>query len=360
MRSRLLTALLLMIPAPALAGEPPAYSPPDPPAAPVGENKKGLPPGEYLKGKLPAPVDKDGNPKPPRMPFCGCGVGCDCEPQCGCQPAADPSRSAMTVTFPNALGSGTCVWCDEGYALILTNKHVWACPGEPAVEHAGKRYAAQRYTAGAAESSDLGLLWVEATIPAAAIAGDDPVPGTRVRHWGVRSGGGSGQVVGTFAPVGEVASITASYQSASGDSGAGVFNDAGQLVGVNWGFVGVGSGPVAFVPNREVRRFLHAVAGARFPRLRAFLDRLKPKPPAVTLVMPAAPARQPDPPAAPKPAAPAPKAAPAGPPVSLYYDPRTRSYFYAPVGGCAGGTCPTLPGGYYLPGSCPGGKCPSR
>lgn len=275
---------------------------------------------------------------------------------------AHPAAVLVAVHRPGGVtagGSGTVIGGEGGVSLVLTNAHVVRDGAHPIeVAHGGKAYPAT-YVAGsrvstvaataggeqiAIDGPDLALLAVAADLPAADLAADDPTTGTRLYVYGRTSGPQRGAAAGYVFSAGELAST---YTSANGDSGAGVFNEAGELVAVHGGQV------VALVEGRPtqvslatkvtvVRTFVATNAGPRFPRLAARAAARRearaaartPTLVAVPLPMPPADAkpvetRPVEPKPMPKPA-PEPKSAPQAAPKS------------APVSGpdCPTGTCP--------------------
>ncbi len=169
-----------------------------------------------------------------------------------------------------AAGSGTPVAVEGGKTLVLTNAHV--VPRHYAnlpitVTAAGKTYPA-RYVDGAVvrptkpgfievEGTDLCILEIDADIGGVKIADADPAVGSDVWQYGYggtqpgdRPTTKSGVVVANDY---NQPTLTSTLSSVSGDSGSGVFNAAGELVGVTWGG---GDGTHHGVPVREVKKFL--------------------------------------------------------------------------------------------------------
>jgi hypothetical protein len=143
---------------------------------------------------------------------------------------ADPSASCVRVSLAGSAGSGTVVATDGERSLVLTAKHV-----------AGTDFAAKltvaapdgRTVAGTLvaydSTADLAAVEVPAGLPAVAVADCSPVVGAAVRQWGCTGGGKRTPKSGTCTNYG------ATIQADGGDSGCGVFDAAGRLVGVTVG-----------------------------------------------------------------------------------------------------------------------------
>ncbi len=210
-----------------------------------------------------------------------------------------------------AVGSGTPVYSDGGRTLVLTNAHVVRDDTQPiTVVVDGKRHPA-KYVSGSAvrdtgpntiavDGPDLCLLEVDADLDYVGFADSDAKPGAEVFQHGY--GGSqdgkpilrSGQVLREHF-VGQLNSDVGSVQ---GDSGSGVFDKYGLLVGVCHG----GTETVS-IAERVTTVTTFTTKSERvfrlFPRLRARLDARKatnaamqpPEPPmAVTPALPKAPA----------------------------------------------------------------------
>jgi hypothetical protein len=255
--------------------------------------------------------------------------------------AADPSRSVVHVETRvgdvKHCGTGTVVACEGGKSLVLTNEHVVrANPRGARVWHEDFTYSTRLVAVSDRPDVDLALLEVDHELPAAAIGGE-PTGGERVTVYGYgpdqrrmtrREGTVVGQVGWSFV----TPTLALSFPCVHGDSGAGVFNARGELVGVvhsTWD----GRPGSSAVPVRVTASWTTEVTVTRealFPRFRAAVGKLagalapKPMPPAKAEAAPA-----PKPKEAPEaPAVPAPKAVPAAPaPAALYPS-------------CAGGRCP--------------------
>lgn len=138
-------------------------------------------------------------------------------------------------------GSGTVVARAGGESLVLTNKHV--APDENAfyfVQHDRYTYPA-RWVA-ADDRTDLAILRVENILPVATLAEAEPAAGAPVRHWGCPHAGPMTLRKGVVESDADnhrdadrYPFLQTTARSDHGDSGAGVFDAAGQLVGVCYG-----------------------------------------------------------------------------------------------------------------------------
>lgn len=181
-------------------------------------------------------------------------------------------------------GSGTVIANDGKRSLVLTSAHVVeAGRGRMTVLRGRTTYAASLVYASPVvnlsphrirvDGPDLALLLVEGNLPAASIASTSPAIGERVRLYGYGSVANAtdgpaekiGRVVEGPAYVDPVLSST--LGTISGDSGAGVFNDAGELVGVHKGRTSTAYA----IPVGVVRSFVRERGAGLFPRLAARL-----------------------------------------------------------------------------------------
>ncbi len=206
-----------------------------------------------------------------------------------CAAAPDPAACSVFIRYGSAAGSGTCVACEGGHSLVLTNAHV--CPDQGvrvAVDAGGKTYQGfVVYSEGAARGADLAAVFVWGELPAARLADAEPAVGCAVCQYGHpwHRNGGLMPKTGTFlgvAPFREQSGervVETTVVSESGDSGSGVFVGS-ELVAVTWGGSG---GRACCVPLAAVRRVLGHVArglGDHFPRLKDRLATEAPRMPA--------------------------------------------------------------------------------
>lgn len=260
--------------------------------------------------------------------------------------STDPSSAAVYVhrqlVSHGDAGSGTVIASEGGKSLVLTCAHVIEGDGGITVTHAGKVYPA-KYLGGSTvrwvntstiqvDGPDLALVVVYAELPAVEI-GSEPETGARVRLFGF--GGRLGDH-GFVAKLGQVIAgpaftkptLTYTASTTSGDSGAGVFNEAGELIGVHTGRSGV---QAYAVPVGTVKTFVLARLNGLFPRLGFRLAAVRG---GLFSIAPAA-AKPPAKPQAPAPKATAPKAEPVKKPSEFSVSPAAAAA--APV--CVGGTC---------------------
>jgi S1-C subfamily serine protease len=252
---KFLFALVALAAAPfALAAEPPAaFLPPEPPAA------------------FAAPADA--------------------EPET----ATDPKASSVLVqrdmgNGTGQAGTGTVIASENGKCLVLSNAHVVENDARPLFVRKGAKVYPATFVASSrvvptgpgsihVEGPDLALVVIDADLPAVKIADARPAPGARLRQFGY---GGRRPGDEPSFKEGKVTAnryandyLTGTLVSQSGDSGSGLFNDQGELVGVTWG--GTLADPTAHVmavPLPVVKVYVAASTERKglFPRLR---ERLK-------------------------------------------------------------------------------------
>ena len=268
-------------------------------------------------------------------------------------------------------GSGTPIAAGDGTTLILTNAHVVESDAHAITVTIGGKTHVGTYLGGsgvthpapgviALDGPDLAVVSIPVEVDVVPVAESLPARGASV--WQRGYGGAVGDPIHRAGTVTGNAfvnpTLSSTILSVSGDSGAGVFDEAGHLVAVTWGGTpGVCS---CAVPMPTVKRFLlRDRLRALFPRLGA--RRTLPPPKAG---MPSAPVpipkAIPTPMPPPKTPAPAPMVVPAPatvlpPPVRLQMVPHVESrgvfgrrqvttWSWEPVGsvggGCSNGRCP--------------------
>lgn len=160
----------------------------------------------------------------------------------------------------NSFGSGTVVLAG-GRRLVLTNRHVVAGRSGLAVFVDGREIAARLVRASDDPAVDLAVLAADGLPEPAAVAEAVPPVGTRVRVWGHLRGRLRGLLrVGQVDQRTADSSLWTTVGCSHGDSGAGLFDDDGRLVGVALGFTtGAELKDCVGVPTDRVRAFLASV-----------------------------------------------------------------------------------------------------
>lgn len=232
----LLIAIALALASNLYAGEPPA-APASPPAAPAYK-----------------PV-----PEFTAKPKCGC-EDCKCPEgfcpnRCPVAKTADPRLATVCVygDMGNGLssrGTGTVIASENGELLVVTNAHVITCSRMSVTYQSdGKTYItpAECIAKSDNKNPDLALLIVKGNLPAVEIAAEIPAVGTPVFLYGF---GGTqpdnltaptrkdGKVTVNWLPGGWMLSDPTTRHTShliQGDSGSGLFDSAGKLIGVNHG-----------------------------------------------------------------------------------------------------------------------------
>ena len=147
--------------------------------------------------------------------------------------AFDTPKSAVSVAVATGGGSGTVVSSNGGVSHILTCKHIIDKDQTCFVIKNGNTYRAKFIKAH--KYLDLSLLEVNDILPTAVIATSEVEQGMSVRHFGRATGPQKGFVLPsvTYIVNGEnVISSVSDFLIVPGDSGAGVFNNKGEFVGV--------------------------------------------------------------------------------------------------------------------------------
>lgn len=156
-------------------------------------------------------------------------------------------------------GSGTVVWSEKGISRVLTACHVVPDDRWIKVEHAGKSYPARRLAWDPA--LDLACVEVDATLPVAPVAKAGPAIGQTLDQWGhpkasVPAVHKTGAVVG-FVRMSGYDRLMTTTPVQGGDSGCGVFDGDGRLVGVCIALAGFPGGQhEQCVALADVRKFL--------------------------------------------------------------------------------------------------------
>lgn len=201
-------------------------------------------------------------PEPKAKEKCVDCDDCKCGPDCGCAAKADPLWFAARVMVDNgngtgSAGSGTPISCENGKTVFVTNAHV--VPKNKAsqpitITVSGRKFKAKYLDGSEVEfftrsdgthgckvhGPDLAFLEVEGELGHVELADDIARPGDQVWQFGY--GGVPLNYNGPTIKSGIVNKTTfveptlaCDLQSISGDSGSGLFNTRGELVGVTWG-----------------------------------------------------------------------------------------------------------------------------
>lgn len=154
----------------------------------------------------------------------------------------------VRVTTPHGAGSGIAVAQRDGKTLVLTCNHIPSqqpypnapyplapYPLEVGIEVGGKKLKGKAI--GGCEKADLCLVIVDAELPVVPLAKRDVLVGEKVRHYGNRSKDASGVALEPEAR--PSSGFVATCAAISGDSGAGVFNEKGEICAIICGRVDV-------------------------------------------------------------------------------------------------------------------------
>lgn len=167
-----------------------------------------------------------------------------------------PEGPCVRVEFQKRYGgSGTCIKVDavNKKSLVLSNNHVFAFqpgPGAPfpladyplAEVEVTDLDKVERWKAQAVAGDldgDLSFVVVDAVLVAAVLANEDAPKGEKVWHKGMGSGGSTGEVLADLGYREPCARFAATLKAINGDSGSGIFDSKGLLVGVTCGRFGV-------------------------------------------------------------------------------------------------------------------------
>lgn len=190
-------------------------------------------------------------------------------------PAPADEKASVRVEhhagFSVGVGTGTVVAVEDGVALIVTNRHVCPSPAAVVVVWPDGHRAFARWL-GVDAQADLCALEAVAPkdCPACPPAASEPRPGEAVAFYGYRGGFRPLKRLGAFLGFGGFAGSDPVYMvgvpSAPGDSGAGLVNEKGELVGVVWGVDA--RGRANHVGRAAVVRFLRRLPLPRFVKFR--------------------------------------------------------------------------------------------
>lgn len=210
----------------------------------------------------------------------------------------DAETAVLRVSMPvgNGVcrsGSATCIACEGGRSLVLTNNHIFAPhvpPNQPTPRAAypidvevwsvdwKRKWAGKAVDGVGDDGGDLALVVVETEMPCVTTAEADATPGTPIWHFGVSTRDYGGRRAGfVAAPTYSVSQPDNTFRgdigSVSGDSGAGIFNGDHELVGVNSGRIGhPGTDQQRGATVGVIRGFLRTRVRGLFPNLSARVD----------------------------------------------------------------------------------------
>ncbi len=200
------------------------------------------------------------------------------QPPAVAAPRVDRSGSAVQVVRDagegrTEYGSGTVIASERGRSLIVTNSHVVPDGSRPVAVFIGKKRYDARHLASTPlnpDEPDLALLTIDSTAAVSPIAAAAVPVGTVVYQWGFggRAAGDTPTLkAGVTVDVGGYTgpkTLRTTIASQQGDSGSGLFDAAGNLVGVAWG----GTNTHQFANKVEaVRSWVKSNAGEQFPAL---------------------------------------------------------------------------------------------
>lgn len=182
-----------------------------------------------------------------------------------------PTEATYRINTDGGAGTGVAI----GANWVVTNSHVVGHKQSQAGEiHVFKPTGATPVAADpqadfqgqclyADPSKDLALIYIPAGgLQYADVAASDPSVGDKVtavgfgKHAILRQGKGSIQAVGVSDSHNRVANLQTRIDIEPGDSGSGMFNQASELVGVNWGSNDGPQGDEVAIPASEVNTFL--------------------------------------------------------------------------------------------------------
>lgn len=235
----------------------------------------------------PRPLDWDVRAEPEaKANGCKCGEACPCGGAQALKPAplavsSDPAAACVRVSWKQYSASGTCVACEGGKSLVVTNNHLFSETYDADGQFARGGYplactvrpvnGAAAFSGAAIEGdrdADLAFVVVDGELPVAELADAEAAPGTPVWHKGIGSGGGKGVVLVPRSHPQPKNVFASDTPSVSGDSGAGLFDPAGRIVAVNCGRHGTAPiSPQRGTPVGPIRDRLRGVARGAFPNL---------------------------------------------------------------------------------------------
>lgn len=182
-----------------------------------------------------------------------------------CRVEFEDNENSVTSS-KSSYGSGTVIFSDDEYSIILTNAHVAPYRTVYFVFHDSTVYRASWIAAvdedNRSKFGDLALLRVEIKLPSAQVALADPEKGVSIKQYSHPGAGRLTTYQGKFLGV-DGWSGYGDYAVHPGCSGSGVFLPGGRLFGVCYGSAIKQHGgykefiaPCMLVPCEQVRNFL--------------------------------------------------------------------------------------------------------
>ena len=175
-------------------------------------------------------------------------AGVDRSPPTDVGRAANPKDACVRVAWKQWGASGTCVAVSGGKSLVVTNNHLFSehhdregqfprgdYPLPATVTPVSGGPALKGLAVDGDREGDLAFVVVDGVLPYTPLAAADAPAGTAVFHHGVGSGGGPGVVLPPVDHPQPKHRFNSTCPSTSGDSGAGLFDPAGEVVAVNCG-----------------------------------------------------------------------------------------------------------------------------
>src|SRR6185503_17328900 len=149
----------------------------------------------------------------------------------------DPAWASYRVRVSNGAGSSVGITPN----IAVTNTHVVGNSATAKLIHQPTKREWSGQVVARDPSADVALIYVASGDLDWVYLGSDPQPNQSCHLYGYGGDGilkrGDGhytRIVGTRRPGGQVPSWGARVESVSGDSGSGIFDDAGRLCSINW------------------------------------------------------------------------------------------------------------------------------
>lgn len=152
--------------------------------------------------------------------------------------------SCVKIINVNGSASGTVFAVKGDTSYILTNRHVAPDANKRCWIIKDGQLTPTTFIKAHAEL-DVAVLSVQAKLTAAVLAESDAGEGEEVKHYGSSTGPQKGKATGVVTFSGGVKVSAGNYFSVPGDSGSGLFNAKGHLVGVMYARLGPPEMPYA-------------------------------------------------------------------------------------------------------------------